>query len=255
MTRIRKVLPIAGLFGLLGLSAWPLQAQDYQLPEGTPEHIQSGVQSPRAPEQVARDAERKPAELLSLAGLEEGDRIAELSAFGQYFSDIIAVAIGPTGHLYMYDMPYMEQFGDAVAQGRAFAQRHDNVDYTLVHYNDIELPGELDAVYNILFYHDLQPQEVDTAALNARIYAALKPGGSYLVVDHRAEEGSGWRDAATIHRMAKETIVEEVSAAGFELAEDSDLLANPEDDRSAMVFAPGTRGHTDQAVLLFRKPE
>lgn len=54
--------------------------------------------------------------------------------------------------------------------------------------------------------------------------------------------------------MGVETIIEEVTAAGFELEADSDLLAHPEDDRTAMVFAPGTRSGTDRAVLLFRKP-
>ena len=54
--------------------------------------------------------------------------------------------------------------------------------------------------------------------------------------------------------MGAETIIEEVTAAGFELVENSDLLAHPEDDRTQMVFAPGTRGGTDRAVLLFRKP-
>ena len=93
------------------------------------------------------------------------------------------------------------------------------------------------------------------AQMNAKIFAALKPGGIYLIEDHKAEDGSGWRDAATIHRMGKETILEEVTAAGFELVTDSDLLANPKDDRSVMVFSPGTRGATDRALLVFKKPE
>jgi predicted methyltransferase len=33
------------------------------------------------------------------------------------------------------------------------------------------------------------------------------------------------------------------------------LLANPDDDRTKMVFAPGTRGTTDQALFVFRKPD
>jgi predicted methyltransferase len=100
----------------------------------------------------------------------------------------------------------------------------------------------------------LQQNDIDTAAFNKKVYDALQPGGVYLVIDHKAEDGSGWRDARTIHRMGAETIKEEVLAAGFELALDSDALANPEDDRSAMVFSPGTRGRTDQAFFVFRKP-
>ena len=92
------------------------------------------------------------------------------------------------------------------------------------------------------------------AALNRKIFAALKPGGIYLVIDHKAEDGSGWRDAGTIHRMGVDTIKQEVTAAGFELGVESDLLANPSDDRTQMVFSPGTRGTTDQAFFIFRKP-
>ena len=99
-----------------------------------------------------------------------------------------------------------------------------------------------------------QPQGIDTAAFNRKIFDALKPGGIYLVIDHKAEDGSGWRDAATIHRMGVDTIKRELLAAGFELALESDLLANPADDRTKMVFAPGTRGTTDQAFFIFRKP-
>ncbi|MDR2212112.1 MAG: hypothetical protein LBE21_00600 [Pseudomonadales bacterium] len=219
-----------------------------------PAHIARGVAAAdRTEEMTVRDAARKPAETLMLAGLKEGEHIAELAALGLYYSTILSAALGSEGQLDMYDMPFMEQFG-AITAGNAFAATHPNSSYTAVHFNDIEFAPNLDAVYNILFYHDLQGQDVDTAALNAKIFAALKPGGIYLVVDHRAEDGSGWRDSSTIHRIGKEVIVEEVTAAGFELAQDSDLLANPDDDKTKMVFAPGTRGSTDQAVLVVRKP-
>jgi predicted methyltransferase len=121
-----------------------------------------------------------------------------------------------------------------------------------------DLPQDVDVVLNVLFYHDLRresaEESVDTADMNRRIYDALKPGGAYLVIDHNAQEGSGWRDAMSLHRIDAATIRHEVTAAGFELAEDSDLLANPADDRTESMRAPEIRGRTDQAVLLFRKP-
>lgn len=230
-------------------------AQSYTLPPNTPAHIARGINAPdRTEEMTVRDAARKPAETLMLAGLQEGSHIAEITALGLYYSTILSAALGPQGQLDMYDMPYMEEFG-AIVQGEAFAASHPNSRYYNVHYNDIELAPNLDAVYNILYYHDLKPLDVDTATFNAKVFNALKPGGTYFIVDHKAEDGSGWRDAATIHRIGKEVIVQEVTAAGFELVEDSDLLANPDDPRDTMVFAPGTRGTTDQAVLVFRKPQ
>lgn len=225
----------------------------YVVPADAPPHIRRAIASPeRTDEQRARDYYRKPAEILMLSGIEEGDKIIEIASFGQYFTTLILAAIGPTGHVDMYDLPYIERFGGPAS--REFDAKHANAVYHQESYNDATLPQNVDSVWNVLYYHDLQPNGVDTAAFNRKIFAALKPGGIYLVIDHKAEDGSGWRDAATIHRMGVDTIKQEVLAAGFELALESDLLANPADDRTKMVFAPGTRGTTDQAFFIFRKP-
>jgi predicted methyltransferase len=242
------------LCGALTFATAYAVAQDaYVVPADTPEHIRRAIASPERPaEQSARDFNRKPAETLMLAGIEPGDHVIEIAGFGQYYTMLLAEAVGPEGHIDVYDLPYTERFAGEAS--RAFAAAHPNVTYHQEDYNAVELPQNVDAVLNILYYHDLQPNNIDTAAMNAKLLAALKPGGIHLVVDHKAEDGSGWRDAATIHRMGVETIREEVTAAGFELALESDLLANPDDDRTQMVFTPGVRGHTDQAVFVFRKP-
>ncbi|MEY4641534.1 MAG: hypothetical protein RLZZ227_1528 [Pseudomonadota bacterium] len=255
---MKKLLSLLALSASITLSAPLFSAEAYTIPEATPAHIVRGVQAADRPEaDVARDNSRLPAEVLTLAGLEEGDTIAEISSFGQYYTRILAAAVGPNGRVDQYDMPYMEGIanGSRTAQGRDLPKTHPNTTYALVHYNDIELATDLDAVYNMLYYHDLQPQMVDTAAMNAKIFAALKPGGVYVIEDHKAEDGSGWRDAGTIHRMGKQTIIDEVTAAGFVLETDSNILENPEDPRTAMVFEQGTRGATDRALLIFRKPQ
>jgi predicted methyltransferase len=232
----------------------PAATPPYAIPANTPAHVRRAVESPqRTDEQRARDGYRKPAEVLTMSGIEEGDRVIEIAAFGQYFSTMLVAAVGPSGYVDMYDLPYTEQFAGLAS--REFDGKYANAAYHLEHYNDVTLPQGVDAVWNVLYYHDLKPQGVDTAAFNRKIFEALKPGGIYLVIDHKAEDGSGWRDAGTIHRMGVETIEQEVLAAGFELAVESDLLANPADDRTKMVFAPGTRGTTDQAFFIFRKPD
>ena len=229
-------------------------APPYAIPAGTPAHIRRAIGSPeRTAEQRARDFYRKPAEILTLSGIEEGDRIIEIAAFGQYFTTMLVAAVGPSGQVDMYDLPYTERFAGPAS--REFDAKHANAVYHQHSYGDAVFPQNVDAVWNVLYYHDLQPQGVDTAAFNRKVFDALKPGGTYLVIDHKAEDGSGWRDAATIHRMGVETIKQEVLAAGFELAQQSDLLANAADDRTKMVFAPGTRGTTDQAFFIFRKPD
>lgn len=251
---MRKSFSLTALSALLLLPAFGANAQGYTIPDNTPAHIRRGVESAeRTSEQTTRDAARLPAEVLTLADLNEGDHIIEFTSFGQYYTTMLAEAVGPNGIIEMYDMPYMEQF-EAHVSGNAFADAHVNSNYYMIDYGEIDFPANVDAVYNILYYHDLGPQNIDTTELNQKLFSALKPGGKYIIVDHKAEDGSGWRDASTIHRMGVETIIEEITAAGFELIVDSAILAHPEDDKTVMVFAPGTRGGTDRATLIFQKP-
>ena len=85
--------------------------------------------------------------------------------------------------------------------------------------------------------------------------ASLKPGGLYVVLDHSAPAGSGLADTKTLHRIDADVVKQEVTAAGFEFVGASDVLANPADTRTAIVFDPSIRGKTDQFILKFRKPK
>ena len=247
----------ASVLALVVLVQAAAQAPTYSVPAAAPANIKRAVESQARPaDQRARDADRKPAETLMLANIAEGQRVIELAAFGHYWTNMLVDAVGPRGQVNMVDMPWTDRFGGEAA--RAFAAAHTNSTYTQAHYNQMQLPQNVDAVVFVQFYHDLKrmdaAESVDTADMNKKIFAALKPGGIYLVVDHVAEAGSGWRDAMTLHRIDPATIKSEVTAAGFELAQDSPLLKNPADDHKQNMRAAGLRGHTDQAVLVFRKP-
>ena len=242
----------------LGLSqAGAQDSGDYMIPADTPANIRGAVESSaRTDQQRARDAGRRPAEVMTLAGIDEGDTVVELAAFGHYYTTMLVEAVGSDGHVHMVDMPWTGPFGGE--SGMAVDAANDNATYHQVHYNEMELPSDVDTVMCVLFYHDLhrdnEADTVDTADMNARIFAALRSGGTYLIVDHNAEDGSGWRDGTTLHRIDPGTIRAEVEAAGFELVEDSDLLANPDDDRTLGMRDPAIRGNTDRAVFVFRKP-
>lgn len=255
---MRSLFQAAVMGGLaLGLNQATAQGRDYVIPDNAPSNIRAAVESgSRTDEQRARDASRKPAEVLTLAGIDPGDVVIELGAFGHYYTTMLAEAVGENGHVHMVDMPWIERFGGEPA--RAFDAAHENATFHQVHYNEMALPDNADAAMMVLFYHDLlreaADQSVDTADMNSRIFDALRPGGTFIVIDHKAEDGSGWRDAMTLHRIDAQTIVDEVTAAGFELAADSDLLANADDDRTLNMRDPAIRGGTDRAVLVFRKP-
>jgi predicted methyltransferase len=251
---MRPLIAIVTSTLLATAMAGEAQAQAaYRVPANVPANIKRAVESSARPaEQRARDADRKPAETLMLLGVAEGQRVVELAAFGHYWTNMLVDAVGASGQVYMVDMPWTDRFGGEAA--RAFDAAHANATYTQAHYNQMELPQNVDAVLMVQFYHDLTIDNVNTADMNRRILAALKPGGFYLVIDHNAEAGSGWRDASTLHRIDPAAIKSEVTAAGFTLVQDSPLLANPADDRKQNMRAEGLRGKTDQAVLVFRKP-
>ena len=255
---MRPITTFATAALLLGIcSAAPAQQGAYMAPAGTPANIRRAVESSaRSAEQTTRDAGRKPAEVLTMAGIDDGDEVIEFGAFGHYYSTMLVEAVGPSGHVYMVDMPWVEPFGGEAA--RAFDAAHANASFMQVDYNEMELPDGADAALMILFYHDTSreaaDETVDTADMNARIFDALAPGGTFLVIDHVAAAGSGWGAAQTLHRMDPATIIDEVTAAGFELVTNSDLLSMPADDHTLNIFDPAIRGMTDRALLVFRKP-
>jgi len=243
--------------GILGFGVLPAMADDaaaYMLPAATPAYVRAAIEDPaRTPEQRARDVNRKPAELLMMSGIRPGQTVVEFASFGQYFTTFLSDIVGPKGTVYMYDLPYTDKrAGDA---SRAFVAAHANSHYQLVDYNTLELPRNVDEVFMVLYYHDLFINKIDTASLNSRIFKALKPGGTLLIVDHNAVAGSGTTDTAKLHRIDPAVIRKEVTAAGFKLVKESKLLAHPGDDHTQIVFSPALRGLTDQTVFVFRKPK
>lgn len=204
----------------------------------------------------ARDAGRKPFEVLRFFGIQPGMRVAELAAGGGYYVEILARAVGAEGKVYAQNNRFiLERFAEGPLSERLARLGMDHVQRLDSELDDPGLPaGELDAVMMVLFYHDTYWMGTDRAKMNKAIFDALAPGGVYGVIDHHAEAGSGERDVKTIHRVDAELVKQEILAAGFELEAESDLLRHPEDDRTLNVFDPGIRGKTDRFVYRFRKP-
>jgi predicted methyltransferase len=113
--------------------------------------------------------------------------------------------------------------------------------------------SNLDLVTIYFSYHDLVHMEVDRAAMNKKVFAALKPGGFYVVADHSAKAGDGLTVAKTLHRIEESALRKEVEAAGFKLVAEGDFLRNPEDKREATTTRPSPTPN-DEFVLKFQKP-
>jgi predicted methyltransferase len=221
--------------------------------------IMAAVADPaRPPADRERDAERKPAEMLAFAGVKPGMVVIDMLPGGGYFTRLFSNAVGPGGKVvgYVPDEMYVgrPKSLDAI-KAIAAEPAHKNVE-TL--HDPALAPGPAnlaDVVWTSQNYHDLHNVPgLDVVAFNKVLYRIVRPGGVYVVLDHSAPAGSGLADTDTLHRIDEATVRKEVEAAGFKYDGESKVLANPADPRTAKVFDPAIRGHTDQFVLRFRKP-
>jgi predicted methyltransferase len=245
----------SGLAGaIFVISAWSGQAS---AAKAIPEADSAAVANPDRPAaDRQRDVNRKPAEIVAFAGMKPGEKVADFLPGTGYYSRIFSGVVGPRGHVYAFYPAELKHGQPAV--GSAPFPGFTNVTAISSPVNEFKAPAKLDVVWLSDNYHDLHDPPfgpADLAKVNKAVFDALKPGGTYLVLDHAAEPGSGLRDTNTRHRIDEETVKKEIEAAGFTLAGESPVLRNPADDHLARIFDPSIRGKTDQFVLKFRKPK
>jgi predicted methyltransferase len=226
-----------------------------------PANIANAVANQDRPdEDRQRDANRKPAEVLTFVGIKNGEKVADFIPGKGYFSRILSSAVGPQGRVYAFVPAEFASFlkQPLPANGSMPYPQFKNVSIIAGPVNDFAAPEPLDLVWISLNYHDLHDPflaPADLAKINKAIFAALKPGGRYVIIDHSAEAGSGLRDTNTLHRIDEASVKSELAAAGFRLEGESYLLHNAGDPQTANVRDPAIRGKTDQFILIFAKPK
>jgi len=226
-----------------------------------PHAIAAAVADPARPEEDRqRDEMRKPAEVVAFAKLKPGDKVADLIPGKGYFTRIFSKVVGTKGHVYAVMPSEILKVRATAADGiNAIAadKAYSNTSVVLAPLSEFKAPERLDMVWTSDNYHDLKLPflgPTDTAALDKAIFESLKPGGIFLVLDHVAAKGSGDRDVGTLHRIDPELVKAEVTAAGFVLEAESDVLHRPDDDHTTKVTDSAIKGKTDQFVFRFRKP-
>ena len=206
------------------------------------------------------DAGRHADELLAFFEVAPGMTLGEIGAGGGYTTELVARAVGDSGRVFAQNnrsvltkfaaLPWSERLKGSVMRSVV------RVDREL----DDPFPPEarnLDAVYNVLFYHDTVWMGADRDRMNRAILAALRPGGFYYVVDHSARAGSGTADVQTLHRIDEAFVIAEIERAGFRLQAVGDFLRNPADKRDwnpSPCTAGERRGSSDRFALQFVKP-
>jgi predicted methyltransferase len=204
----------------------------------------------------ALDPAWKVPEVIAFIGLKKGDKVADI--IGGRLTGSLAEAVGPTGKVYAVETSEIVKGHPQVMERmKALAAQSPNV---VVSDEPVAtpLPSGLDAVFIRQNYHDLYDKfmgPADVPAFNKAVFAALKPGGVYVVLDHVAVAGSGIGATETLHRIDPARVKADVLAAGFKLDAESSILANASDDHTKGVFDPSVRGHTDQFLYRFKKPK
>lgn len=205
-----------------------------------------------------RDADRKPADTLTFMGVEKGMAVVDVVAAGGYFTEVLSIAVGPRGKVYMQNPPAMLKFRDdaydKAATERVAGDRLPNVVRVDSDFPAVAIaPGSVDFAITALNLHDVYNRDAAAGeAFLKSVYDVLKPGGVFGVIDHVGNEGA---NNATLHRMPKQSAVDAAKKAGFTVDAESPLLAHPGDDHTKGVFDPTLRGKTDQFVLKLRKPK
>jgi predicted methyltransferase len=241
----------------LALFALPLPAQ------AAPADVAAAVSAPGRPaEAIALDAGRKPAEVLAFAGLERGDRALDLFTGSGYFAEIMGRAVGPTGSVMAWEPTNF--LNDRSRQGLAeLRARTPNVAVLVAPADILALPANaFDFVMINLNYHDAYWQStrfnfprMDPDAFLRTVFQSMKPGATIAVIDHVANPGGDTRAVVeALHRIDPAVIRADFARAGFVLDGESDILRNPQDDHTKLVFDPAIRGHTDRVVYRFRRP-
>lgn len=219
--------------------------------------IAAALASPDRPdEDRARDADRRPAEVLAFLGFEPGMVVADVMSGRGYYTELLARAVGPTSKVYAQNNAFvLDKFAREALDARLAHPGLDAVVRVEAELEGLGLPeGQVDLVWMGLFFHDTYWMQADRTALLASVMASLRPGGVFGLSDHHAEAGSGDRDVKTLHRVDRAVVLAEIEAAGFVLEAESDLLRNPGDDRTVNVFDDAIRGRTDRFLFKFRKP-
>lgn len=206
------------------------------------------------------DAGRKPIDMLTFFGVTSGMHVADLGSGTGYTSELLARSVGPSGHVIAQDSPtWKGPWMEKPWAERAAKPLMANTEHVFGAWTD-PLPAgtsELDGVFFVCAYHDVLAEHQDSNQLDKAVFAALKHGGVFVVIDNSAKDGTGSSDSEKFHRVDEKLVRDEVTRAGFRFVAAADFLRNPTDTRdwNADPGAKDPRVHTqDRFVLKFVKP-
>jgi len=223
---------VFAILAVLVASASPFSgafSQDYNAIVAAPDRSEADQKTDQA---------RHPDKFLAFTGVKTGMRVLDVASGAGYTTELLARAVGPSGKVYAQENPALAERTKERFEARLKNPALANITRHVAAYDD-PIPPEarnLDMITLFYNYHDIAFQPVDRAAMNKKMFDALKPGGVLIVADHSAAPGAGTSVAQTFHRIEEGTLRKEVEATGFKFVAEADYLRNPEDKRDAVIF-------------------
>lgn len=215
----------------------------------------------RSAQREGADARRKPGPLIALAGVKPGDKVLDLIPGDGYWTRIFSKVVGPEGRVYaVWPQAYARTATGNVQTLRQLSadKYYGNIVTEVQPSTTLTAPEPLDVVWTSQNYHDYPDEFMgkgDPSILTKAAFRILKPGGTFMIIDHRARPGRGMSDTDTLHRVDAQAVRHQVEAAGFRFAGESKVLENPNDPLDIPVFDKSIRGHTSQFAYKFVKPK
>jgi predicted methyltransferase len=213
----------------------------------------------RSDDDKARDAQRKPDQVLTFLGLRSGDTVLDIWSSGGWYTEVLSIVVGPEGKVLSQNSPavlaFRDGYYDQALSARLDGGRLPNVERINTTVAEAGItPASVDFAFTALNFHDVYNRQGKESAAEflASIFDALKPGGTLGLIDH---VGNPDADNTSLHRIEPSLVDEIAVEAGFIIEAKSDLLAHPDDDHTRGVFDPTLRGDTDRFILRLRKPE
>ncbi|MEM8497478.1 MAG: methyltransferase [Pseudomonadota bacterium] len=209
---------------------------------------------------IKRDENRSPHRALAFFGLRQNMKVIEFAPGNGWYTKILAPLLKDKGELHLvYKQEWLDDLDDILAFDALSNAKKLPID---LDWNDEEYRyvfgkldfgiNDADMVLNIREYHNFNAE--DKARFNAAAFNALKPGGTYVVVDHsrRHMAPETWE---LRRREDAVDVILDVQDAGFKLIKSSDMFYRPDDELIHEVARKTVTGNTDRFTLVFRKPK
>jgi predicted methyltransferase len=223
------------------------------LAQGTPDYAALLAAPDRSDADRQADQRRDPAPFLAFAGVKPGMKVLDMGAGGGYSTELVARAVAPNGVVYGQNPAELGDKPKAAFAARLATPAMKDAVADVAPFDDPVPSGAppLDMITFLFYYHDTAYMTVDRAAMNRKLYAALKPGGILIVADHSALPGQGLTVVKTLHRIEETTERQEIEAAGFHFVAEGNFWRNPADTHDFPSYKPMP---VDNFVLKFQKP-